>query len=459
MRKQKGSGTARPAPSANKAGNSACHAAPKDHGRPAADKSKGNRTAPGTQGKSVGFVGGLADKGNKQAAVVVCTKSSHPDCAPGTFDAAALLKSVLEVVEPTLKEGLETLEKTLLRAHHEAGAEVLPNGQVMRGVERRIAEAVRAAVIEGMRTRDRHLAQLAVIDRAAVQTDTVKRLKRRIRTELERAGLRRVVDLENLSLFNLADGAGLPPGGETDLGTLELVTPAYVDADTGRVVERGWVRRLPLAEAPEPPGKKHGGASHQNEDKNDRSSGGWGAADETSASTVGANTDMPQSAAPSTRPLSDGVGPCGDASSARSAGLPPGKRPGGEIAGRVAPESVHESASDEADLQQRGQRKRRRQGTGPVFSIPAEAANQDSRHGTWPGSAGEDSDPSGHPAPSDSAGRESTNERQADPERANGKASRRDPAVRDASRIPSSFFVRRLLGDAAENGQPPRRSS
>src|SRR5688500_15754777 len=111
---KQGSGSAQPAPRRNKAGNRGRQTDPKNHGHPAAHKNnKNKRNAPSAPGKPDASASGSTGVGNKQAPVVVCTKSSHPHCVPGTFDAAALLKSVLSVVEPTLEERLQSLEETL----------------------------------------------------------------------------------------------------------------------------------------------------------------------------------------------------------------------------------------------------------------------------------------------------------------------------------------------------------
>ncbi|WP_409108703.1 hypothetical protein [Streptomyces europaeiscabiei] len=383
---------------------------------------------------------------------------------PGTFDAAALLKSVLSVVEPTLEERLQSLEETLLKkANGEAGAEVQAYGQDLRAVGRQIAEALRSAVIEGMRTRDRHLAQLVVIDRAAAQTDNLIRLQQRIGTEIERVGLRRVVDLTDLSFFNLADSGGVLPGAETDTGAYELVAPAYVDADTGQVVERGWVRRRPSADSSQPQGKRHGRVSRQHKGKKDRSDGGVGATGGTRASEDGDSANAPENGARSTLPLPGAVDPRDDAPTTRPADGPPRKRPGGDgyEGGSKGPDRPCKQATLGDPEQQRRGRDERRQQDGPAFSRPAEAANQESRNGSQPAEERGGSAPSGDAGLSDADGREPTGKHQPKTGRGrtNGPVPRREAAARDASRIATSFFVKRLLGDAAEKKQPPRESS
>ncbi|MFF9602384.1 hypothetical protein ACF1GY_08890 [Streptomyces sp. NPDC014684] len=143
--------------------------------------------------------------------------------------------------------------------------------QGLRTIARQISEALRAAVIEGMRVRERHLAQLVVIDRAAAQSDNIARLQERIGTEIERGGLRRIAETSDLSLFNLA-GSAEQAENEID-GAYELVTPAYIDTDTGRVVERGWLRPVPKPGASVPQGKSHGRVSRENKSRNNKGSG------------------------------------------------------------------------------------------------------------------------------------------------------------------------------------------
>lgn len=197
-------------------------------------------------------------------AIVITIGEGHPRCEEGTFDAAALLASVLAGVEPKMAEGLRALEEMLDSG--EDGSEEL--AQTIRAVGRQMAESVRAGVVEGMRSRDRHLAQLAVIDRAAAQASALTQLQERIDKELALAGLRRISDLSDLSTFDLADGTGTLACIPSDGDAFELVSPAYVDAETGRTIERGWIRSLQAAgEAAAPAGKRHGSASRKHKER------------------------------------------------------------------------------------------------------------------------------------------------------------------------------------------------
>ncbi|MFJ3715156.1 hypothetical protein [Streptomyces sp. NPDC090057] len=166
---------------------------------------------------------------------------------------------------------MKALEEKLVSEQNQQEIDGQSAAQGLRTVARQISEALRAAVIEGMRVRERHLAQLVVIDRAAAQSDNITRLQERIGTEIERGGLRRVAETSDLSLFNLA-GSAEQAENEID-SAYELVTPAYIDIDTGRVVERGWLRPMPKPGASAPRGKSHGRVSRENKSSNNKSSG------------------------------------------------------------------------------------------------------------------------------------------------------------------------------------------
>ncbi|MFD8048505.1 hypothetical protein ACFV5E_34345 [Streptomyces chartreusis] len=164
---------------------------------------------------------------------------------PGTFDAAALLKSVLAVVEPTMQEGLCAITESALRPGEDGDNSKDGRTQAIRAASRQVAEALRTAVVEGMRTRQLHLAQLAVIDRAASQAGSLSELRNRIDAEISKAGLRRISDTDDLAAFNLADDGGSDMAVAGSTPQYELLSPAYSDSESGRIVERGWVRALP----------------------------------------------------------------------------------------------------------------------------------------------------------------------------------------------------------------------
>lgn len=146
-------------------------------------------------------------KGNKATDVtspqiVVTVGHGHPRVEPETYDAAALLKSVLAAVEPKIDERLASLAEAAVPNTSDPEADN-ETARAVQAVGRQITEAVRAGIVEGMRVRERHLAQLAVIDRAAAQANSLSSLQARISAEMEHAGLRRISDLADLSPFNL----------------------------------------------------------------------------------------------------------------------------------------------------------------------------------------------------------------------------------------------------------------
>lgn len=208
-------------------------------------------------------------KGNKATDVtspqiVVTVGHGHPRVEPETYDAAALLKSVLAAVEPKIDERLAALTEAAVLNTSDPEADT-ETARAVQAVGRQITEAVRAGIVEGMRVRERHLAQLAVIDRAAAQANSLSSLQARISAEMEHAGLRRISDLADLSPFNLAVAPGSSPAPPDSPEAYELVTPAYVEADSGRIVERGWIK---VAEASLlPAGKAHGRLSREHGSK------------------------------------------------------------------------------------------------------------------------------------------------------------------------------------------------
>ncbi|MFF9213239.1 MULTISPECIES: hypothetical protein [unclassified Streptomyces] len=278
--------------------------------------------------------------------VVVHIGEGHPRCEAGTFDAAALLASVLASVEPTITKGLHSLEG--VAAGQDGSTESV--SQAIRTVGRQLADAVRAGVVEGMRSRDRHLAQLAVIDRAAAQASALTELQERIDRELALAGLRRISDLSDLTAFNLADESGTPDGSPPDSDSYELVSPAYIDAETGRMIERGWIRSLPATPAPAPAGKLHGSVSRAHKDRR--------RPEATADSSASPAAEQPGAQGPQEEPASHG-----------------GQHPGGDPAQPAAqPTETAEQAAQHQETRQNEHR------TAPQQTAPEEPQPED--HGS-----------------------------------------------------------------------------
>ncbi|MER5352069.1 hypothetical protein ABT093_17285 [Kitasatospora sp. NPDC002551] len=173
--------------------------------------------------------------------------SQLPEIAPGTFDAAALLASVTESLRPVIDSQLEQISASLATSVSAAeGTDVAAaiRTELARRLVPQFTEAVRGAVMDGMRARQMHLAQLAAIDRTARQTSKLPALRARIDHEITKAGLVRVVEPDDLTLFSLVNPDHDLPGG-SEAAVFSVTSPAYTDRESGRLVEAGWLRADP----------------------------------------------------------------------------------------------------------------------------------------------------------------------------------------------------------------------
>ncbi|PNV31712.1 hypothetical protein C1708_04785 [Streptomyces sp. DH-12] len=129
-------------------------------------------------------------------------------------------------------------------ADKETGADLVAafRTELMRRVLPQFTEAVRKGVLESIRTRQMHLAQLAVLHRQALDAKTLQVVLTRLEDETAKAGLRVVGDTGDQSLFNVVeDQPGVMKKGPV---TFELIAPAYIDKESGKLVERGWLRAV-----------------------------------------------------------------------------------------------------------------------------------------------------------------------------------------------------------------------
>ncbi|MFI2426284.1 hypothetical protein ACH5A7_19645 [Streptomyces sp. NPDC018955] len=201
--------------------------------------------------------GSVRNRGERRAAEAApwrFVESHLPEFAPGTLDAAAILDSVnetlLPVVERELEEATEKLGAALAGRETEADLVSAFRAELMRRVLPQFTEAVRRGVLESIRTRQMHLAQLAVLHRQALDAKTLKVVLTRLDHEAAKAGLQIVGDAGDQSLFNVVeDQPGVIQEGPV---TFELVAPAYVDKESGKLVERGWLRAVAGQEVPAP---------------------------------------------------------------------------------------------------------------------------------------------------------------------------------------------------------------
>jgi hypothetical protein len=186
------------------------------------------------------------------------------------LDAAAILKSVNEALLPLVEKELEAATEKLgaALADKEVEADLVSafRAELMRRVLPQFTEAVRQGVLESVRTRQMHLAQLAVLHRQALDAKTLKVVLTRLDHEAAKAGLQIVGDVGDQSLFNVVeDQPGVMKRGPV---TLEVVAPAYVDKESGKLVERGWLRAVPkVSPAEMTPGQRRRATHAKTEDK------------------------------------------------------------------------------------------------------------------------------------------------------------------------------------------------
>ncbi len=213
-----------------------------DSGSGPRDGSRRNRG----RGPNSGSVRNRGERRAAEAAPWRFTESRLPEFTPGTLDAPAILKSVndtlLPLVEKELEEATEKLGAALADKETEADLVSAFRAELMRRVLPQFTEAVRSGVLESIRTRQMHLAQLAVLHRQALEAKTLRVVLTRIDDEAAKAGLQIVGDIGDQSLFNVVEDQ--PGVMKTGPVTFELVAPAYVDKESGKLVERGWLRAV-----------------------------------------------------------------------------------------------------------------------------------------------------------------------------------------------------------------------
>ncbi|WP_282082839.1 hypothetical protein [Streptomyces tendae] len=192
-----------------------------------------------------------------------------PGFLPGSLDAAAILKSVNETLLPVVERELEQATERLGAALADKGTEAdlvsVFRAELMRRVLPQFTEAVRAGVLESIRTRQMHLAQLAVLHRQALDAKSLQVVVTRLDHLAAKAGLQIVGDSGDHSLFNVVED---PPGVmKKGPVTLELVAPAYVDKESGKLVERGWLRAVAKVPPEEMTLRQRRRATHANDEK------------------------------------------------------------------------------------------------------------------------------------------------------------------------------------------------
>ncbi|MDB4873069.1 MAG: hypothetical protein JWL97_4073 [Gemmatimonadales bacterium] len=100
----------------------------------------------------------------------------------------------------------------------------------------RMEDLLRQVITAALTSTDVHRARLAEIDRLAVNANNIGSLQKGIAAYLRQAGIERIVDTNEISLFRVV------PGGSGDF--LEVLQPAYRDRETGSMILSGQVRRV-----------------------------------------------------------------------------------------------------------------------------------------------------------------------------------------------------------------------
>jgi hypothetical protein len=97
-------------------------------------------------------------------------------------------------------------------------------------------DGLRRQVVNSVSQRTAHLSQLVQFERAVTGGATPAELTNMIESWFEQAGLERVSVMDpGGQLFELVEDLG---------GAVEILEPAYVDMNSGRVVRRGRARRV-----------------------------------------------------------------------------------------------------------------------------------------------------------------------------------------------------------------------
>ncbi|MFJ5557320.1 hypothetical protein ACIQCD_07815 [Streptomyces sp. NPDC093250] len=187
------------------------------------------------------------------------TASDIPKISVGALDAPTIVKSVNEALLPAVEVELKRVAEALgaLLESNEAVVDDpvgVIRAELMKRILPQISDSVRSGVMEGMRTRQMHLAQLAAIHRQTLESNSLRVVLARIDHESLRAGLEIVWKADDHSQFNVVED----PAGVTSIGPVayEVAAPAYVDRESGKLVERGWLRAVPKGSLPAPLAEK-----------------------------------------------------------------------------------------------------------------------------------------------------------------------------------------------------------
>ncbi|GAA4211642.1 hypothetical protein [Microbispora amethystogenes] len=121
---------------------------------------------------------------------------------------------------------------TLLASFSEEAKKLLQEIHPDSATPQQLANAIRQAVLNALRTRKIHLSQLVEIDRLQRQGVGAKKIGDRVSEWFTRAGLSRVEELNNIEYFDIQ-------GNIHDGDFLALLEPAYVDEISNQLIQPG----------------------------------------------------------------------------------------------------------------------------------------------------------------------------------------------------------------------------
>jgi hypothetical protein len=94
-------------------------------------------------------------------------------------------------------------------------------------------DGLRKQVAVAARERQAHLVQLAILDEALRSTDDVSAARSVLSELMQQAGLARIEDADRPDMYEVVAGKGT---------RLEILSPAYVEEATGRLIRQGSAR-------------------------------------------------------------------------------------------------------------------------------------------------------------------------------------------------------------------------
>lgn len=115
-------------------------------------------------------------------------------------------------------------------------------------------DGLRKQVAVAARERQAHLVQLAILDETLRSTDDLDAARSVLSELMQQAGLKTVEDASHPEMYQIVAGRGT---------SLEILSPAYVEEGTGRLIRQGRARKV---EPEGPPAMVEPGDRERDED-------------------------------------------------------------------------------------------------------------------------------------------------------------------------------------------------